>query len=687
MTTQNRPPRVRPTGSPTCRSAKDAWAEWSRRWIWPLLVLGLAACQHSEPGKSAPPSAPVKSAPAPPPPTAPAKAGAPSASPEPGKKTETKEAQIAGVYGTQLREIVDLARRNQWEEAESRATALYALAPKDSSVQRVYTWVKTEGPKRREKALEDKIRDVAAQDTRFNPTLKSILTDKKTQGLPPRSDLREAIEQIKATPYIPETFGKTIQSKNTLEDFPTGKGKMSALLDKEIDVHLENVPLEQILFKVGQSEGVNLVWDKSLAPLQQKLTINAKGMPLSEFLNYISRNLGLQFQVGGDLIWITDAKDTNSVYQEPRFYPLRHGLVLPAQFGLSDTTKTSVTAPTGANTVTETQKFENFVRDGAPADPAIETAIKNFFGGKYLFDRERNGIMARGTEEQLRVLEEIIKECDRPVQQVLIEARFITVTEPMFLRLGVAWETGKNPFVGQNPVDKTGLVGDNNVGLGLQETWYGVLGRQSLSATLTALDQSGESQTLSAPRVTLINNLPATINNGKIQYYYEQYTVSQTVLQTTASSSLAPVGPPTQLTSGVILDALASIGGDGKSIFLALRPKVSEDVQLVTFATIADHDASGKVTSSFDIKLPQMSQQTLSTRVVVKSGQTVVMGGVSQRTQTTFVESVPVLGNLPLIGAAFRRRTEVDQPRYLLVFVTATIISENGEYVISSDAD
>jgi type II secretory pathway component GspD/PulD (secretin) len=295
--------------------------------------------------------------------------------------------------------------------------------------------------------------------------------------------------------------------------------------------------------------------------------------------------------------------------------------------------------------------------------------------------------MARGTEEQLRVLEEIIKECDKPLQQVLIEARFITVTEPMYLRLGVAWESGKNPFVGQLPSDHTGLVGDNSVGLGLQESWFGVLGRQTLSATLTALDQSGESQTLSAPRVTLMNNLPATINDGQIQYYYEQYTVSQTVLQSSATSSLAPLGPPAKLTSGVILDVLASIGGDGKSIFLALRPNVNESVQLVTFATIADHDASGKITSSFDIKLPQISQETLSTRVVVKSGQTVVMGGVSQRTQTTFVESVPILGNLPLIGAAFRRRTEVDQPRYLLVFVTATIISENGEYVISADAD
>ena len=82
-----------------------------------------------------------------------------------------------------------------------------------------------------------------------------------------------------------------------------------------------------------------------------------------------------------------------------------------------------------------------------------------------------------------------------------------------------------------------------------------------------------------------------------------------------------------------------------------------------------------------------MRTQTLATRVVVKSGQTVVMGGVLEREQRTFVESVPVLSSIPLIGAAFRRRTEIDQPRYLLVFVTATLLSESGEFIVSPDSE
>jgi type II secretory pathway component HofQ len=84
--------------------------------------------------------------------------------------------------------------------------------------------------------------------------------------------------------------------------------------------------------------------------------------------------------------------------------------------------------------------------------------------------------------------------------------------------------------------------------------------------------------------------------------------------------------------------------------------------------------------------LPQYRTQELATRVVVKSGETVVMGGVLERQRATFVESVPVLGNLPIIGVLFRRRTEQDVPRYLLIFVTATIVKDTGEFLVYDDS-
>ena len=67
--------------------------------------------------------------------------------------------------------------------------------------------------------------------------------------------------------------------------------------------------------------------------------------------------------------------------------------------------------------------------------------------------------------------------------------------------------------------------------------------------------------------------------------------------------------------------------------------------------------------------------------MVVGSGQSVMMGGVLEREQRTIVESVPILGNLPGIGAMFRKRSTIDKPRYLLIFVTATLLDETGSFV------
>ena len=587
-------------------------------------------------------------------------------------------------YDAEFREIFAMANRGQWEDAELLASEVYnreSAKPgqMDPSVERVYRWVSKQSQILRDQALEDKIRQIDSKNSVFSPSVKSLLTEQTDRGLPPRKDLRDAVQEIEATPYVPESYNKTktIIRQSEMFDFTSQQGRMARELDKKISVKMDNMDLETIIFQIGDKEEINFVADRSLAAFKQKLGINFDNVRLGEFLDYVSRNFDLQFQVGDDLIWIVDGKDETKSIEETRIYRLRKGFVLPAIFGADETTKTETRAKSGDVTTVTVQKAKSFVRDGAGGAPSIENAIKKFFkGSEYEIDYERNIILATGTREQLNVLERIIEEYDRHLQQVLIEARFITVSEAAFLQLGALWETGRTPTSeGRSSQDFLGF-GPENVGLGLQETFNNILDRDNLSVTLTALEQEGETQTLSAPRLTLINNLPATISDGKVQYYYEEYTITQTINERNIVSSLVPKGSPKQITSGVTLDVLASIGGDGQSIYLALNPTVNQDVELVTFATVSD--ASG---NSFEIRLPESRTQSLATRVIVHSGQTVVMGGVLEREQSTFVEAVPILGKIPIIGSAFRRRTEVDKPRYLLIFVTATLLSESGEFL------
>jgi type IV pilus assembly protein PilQ len=604
-------------------------------------------------------------------------------------------------YDAEIKEIMDLANKGRWEEAQAKATALHEMAPKSTLVERVYTWVVETGRQRREQELENQIREIDAKNSVFSPTIRSMLTENRDRGLPARKDIRDTVDQIEKAPWIPDSYGKLVHEKGPLFDFESTKGRMIKMLDKEMTIHLDNVPLETMLIHLSTNAGVNIVADKSLPALANRLTVNLDKVKLGDFLRYVGRNYDLQFQVGDELVWVVDGKDPKRLMEETRFYRLRKGFVMPAEFGAPDATKTTTVAGP-VTTTTEVQKFQKFVNDEAPTLPALERAITNLFmGSKYMIDYERNLVVARGTPEQLEVMEKIIKEFDQPIQQVLIEARFVTISKPAFMQLGVLWQTargGTNSF-NTLPQDFTGLANNQNfpnaispsgsvnpaVGVGIQQVFTNVLGVNDLSATISALEQSGESQTLSAPRLTVINNRPAVISEGQVQYYYEEYTAAATVGQYYTTASILPSGKPTKIVAGATLNVLASISGDGKSILLALNPKVNTQVLLQTYTTVSQYTTSGTPPTTFDIKLPTYTTEELSTRVAVKSGETVVMGGVLERAKSTYVESVPVLGDIPILGALFRRRTELDTPRYLLVFVTATIVKDTGEYLVYED--
>lgn len=617
-----------------------------------------------------------------------APAVAPPATP-PIQPTDAPKIEFDPTYDSEIKEVFRLANKNQWEEARAKSAGLVQFDPKNAMLQRLNTWVVQQGQKRRDQALEDAIRTVDAKNPTFNPTALDLITEKKDHGLPARKDVRDAVDLIESRPWVPKNFGKTISEQGPLFDFDAAKGPMGKVLEKEVSIHLDNVPFETVILNLSQSSGVNIIHDKSIPALTNRLTINLDKVKLGEFFKYVGRNYEVQFQVGQDLVWMIDAKSTNRLMEEVRFYKLRKGFVLPAALGAEDVTRQSITAGP-VTTVTESQKFKKFVNDDAPLMPSIERAITNLFtGSKYMIDYERNLIVARGSIEQLDVMEKIIKEFDQPIQQVLIEARFVTLSKGAFMQLGLLWETGRPADTAHTPQDFTGLVGNQNLqnlGLGVNYTFTNILNQSTLTATISALEQSGESQTLSAPRLTVINNRPASINDGKVQYYYEEYQVQQTVGQYVTASSWVPQGKPTKITSGAALNVMASIAGDGRHILLALNPSVKTDVEVKDYSTLNSYDASGKVISSFAIKLPVYRTQDLATRAVVKSGETVAMGGVLERQTTELVESVPVLGSLPYIGVLFRRRTAIDTPRYLLVFVTATILNDSGEGVIFDDA-
>ena len=592
--------------------------------------------------------------------------------------------QYSAAYDRELDSIFRLSEKGKWEEAEAEVGLLLQQHPEDTTLLRIGDWVATQKTLLRQQAIEDRIRTIDAKQSGMNPSIKELWKESKDRGLPPRKDIRDALEMIEAEPYVPETFGKKITKQGFLFDARSELGRMSGLLDNTVSIQTDEQTVKEILFDIGRKEGINFIADQGLEPLQQKLTLNIDKVKLSELLGYISRNVGVQFQVGENLIWVIDGKASKELIEQTRFYRLRNGFMMPAQFGPEETTLVTVKPEKGPTTITETAKYEMFVNDSITKRPSIEDAITTFFKGtEHMIDYERNLIVATGTPAQFEILEKIIEEFDRPIQQVLIEARFITISEEAFLDLGFRWSSMRKSATA--PESEEGLLARIKLQNVFEDTE--TLDLQELSAALTALEQSGESQLLSAPRLTLLNNRPGSIKDGEVNYYFEQFAIEETITNIDAnnhykiSGRMVPTGKPTKITAGVSLEVVASIGGDGRSILLALHPMVNQNVSYVSLKGQTIDEVPKSEQNKLEIFLPKWRTQELATRVVVGSGQSVMMGGVLEREQRTIVESVPILGNLPGIGALFRRRSTIDKPRYLLIFVTATLLDENGSFV------
>ena len=590
--------------------------------------------------------------------------------------------QYSAAYDRELDSIFRLSEKGKWEEAEAEVGLLLQKHPEDTTLLRIGEWAATQKTLLRQQAIEDRIRTIDAKQSGMNPSIKELWQESKDRGLPPRKDIRDALEMIEAERYVPETFGSQITKRGLLFDAQSELGRMSGLLDNTVSIQTDEKTVKEILFDIGGKEGINFVADQGLAPLQQKLTLNLDKVKLGELLGYISRNVGVQFQVGENLIWVIDGKASKELIEQTRFYRLRNGFMMPAQFGPEETTLVTVKPEKGPTTITETAKYEMFVNDSITKRPSIEDAITTFFKGtEHMIDYERNLIVATGTPAQFEILEKIIEEFDRPIQQVLIEARFITISESAFLDLGFRWSSMTKS--GTAPESEEGLLASIKLQNVFEDT--DTLDLAELSAALTALEQSGESQLLSAPRLTLLNNRPGSINDGEVNYYFEQFAIEETITSINGdnrykiSGRMVPTGKPSKITAGVSLEVVASIGGDGQNILLALHPVVNQNVTYVSLdgKTVDDDSPNDQM----QVFLPKWRTQELATRVVVGSGQSIMMGGVLEREQRTIVESVPILGNLPGIGSLFRKRSTIDKPRYLLIFVTATLIDTDGSFV------
>jgi general secretion pathway protein D len=140
-----------------------------------------------------------------------------------------------------------------------------------------------------------------------------------------------------------------------------------------------------------------------------------------------------------------------------------------------------------------------------------------------------------------------------------------------------------------------------------------------------------------------------------------------------------------QVETGPILDVLPDVLSDGYTINLTLIPSLIEFTGYQTPPSLGAFSTSGLNVVLLPTVLPQFSVREITTTVNVWDGQTVVLGGLVDSTLSTEKDTVPVLGNIPILGRLFQSDQKTETKRNLMIFVTATLIDPAGNRVHSED--
>lgn len=297
--------------------------------------------------------------------------------------------------------------------------------------------------------------------------------------------------------------------------------------------------------------------------------------------------------------------------------------------------------------------------------------------GKITFEPNSNILIVKDTEKNLQEIERIIKEVDKPTKQVLIEARIVEIQDQYAHRLGIRWggsayrgsehtifgvgrapsaTTGANTYTypgGSGPGNSTvsitfpagtlvdlGTAGTSNIGFAFGHIGKSVL---LLDAELSAMESKGLARIFARPKILTLDNQDAEIKQGyKIPYLQlTQYGVATTQF----------------------IDAV---------LRLKVTPHVTPDNRISLDVEIEKSTPDwGRVVNN----VPALITRTAKTKVLINSGETLIIGGIKTNDIGDSLDSVPGLSSIPGAGELFKRKEKTSDRTELMVFITPRVVS------------
>ncbi len=532
------------------------------------------------------------------------------------------------------------------------------------------------------------------------------------------------LEQLDESWKLPEVYNREVASNSGKTESDPVLDKLSAIMVPEINIRdMAFDRAIQQLITISKSydkdgKGVNMyVVDPEHKNPSVNMTLS--DVSLKQALDIIVKQVNFAYTISQGVIELRP--DTGSGDMETEFFPLSSaaetkmtGINVSAAPAAAGATGGAFSGTTGASgdASARTDGIKNFLsRSGVVF---TENAQLNYDGTTLIVTQNRKSL------EKIR---NILRRYS-DIKQVHIEAKFIEVSETALneLSTNLALTTGtlvraqtnlRSMYQVQNPTATSSsltITGSSDIpslapnipgkpdyggpafnfggNTNAYDAKIGSIGSYDLSIFLKAIEQNSGADVMSAPSLTVLDGKTATISISQLLRYPQSYGDTQaTVSQGTGTGASSgngvaiTAGTPQDFTVkevGVTLEVTPTVGADD-SIALNLKPTVTEFEGFVEYGgTSVAITGNTTVTVPSGFFQPIFNQRQVTTDVTIFDGATVVIGGLTREEVKTVNDKVPVLGDIPFLGTAFRSSSKSTVKKNLTVFVTANLVSPGG---------
>lgn len=385
---------------------------------------------------------------------------------------------------------------------------------------------------------------------------------------------------------------------------PTPKSPSApvSVMDRPISVDLENADILSVLRLLSEYAAVNIVAGKDVAGT---VTVRLHNVPWHHAFEIILRAAGYAYREDPGVIRVDTAenldKQDNDLPLSSRIYKLEFS------------TPSSLTD-----------------KIGAMLSPK----------GKVNTDERTNSIVVTEVAPVHERVAQLIKLLDTPTPQVEIMAKVVDIDMHIEQALGINWTLQGlesrilRSDITMNP--EPAIAGYSVVNIGT------IPSLAQITAMINILEERGKAQVISAPRVSAVDNQPASVLGGQ------------------------RFGIPTRDISGNTIIEFYTVGTK-----LEVTPHINslEEITMDIRTEVSELDRASALAGR-----PIITTSEAKSKVLVKDGNTVVIGGFIRKRQAKSYRGVPILMHIPILGALFRESTTTLEDRELLIFITPTII-------------